>query len=70
LNPTNKLIIIGMMIAEFSTLFIFMIMVMIFGFAYKIVWRYVLKKPDDAEVPFIISLWAVYLILWINGGLI
>ena len=64
------IVIIGMMIAEFSTFFIFMTMIMIFGLAYKVVWRYVLKKPEGSEVPFIISLWAVYLILWINGGLI
>jgi len=64
------IVIIGMMIAEFSTFFIFMIMVMIFGLAYKVVWRYILKKPESAEVPFIISLWAVYLILWINEALI
>lgn len=64
------IVIIGMMIAEISTFFIFIIMLMIFGLCYKVVWRYALKKPDDAEVPFIISLWAVYIILWINGGLI
>ncbi len=64
------LVIIGMMIAELSTFFIFMAMVMIFGLIYKIIWRYVLKKPKNSEIPFIISLCAVYLILWINGGLI
>lgn len=64
------IVIIGMMIAEFSTFFIFMAMIMIFGLAYKVAWKYILKKPEDAEIPFIISLWAVYIILWINGGLI
>jgi len=64
------IVIIGMMIAQLSTFFIFMITIMIFGIAYKIVWRYVLKKPEGSEVPFIISLWAVYCVLWITGGLI
>ena len=64
------IVIIGMMISSIPYFFQFMMMIMIFGIAYKIVWRYALKKPEGSEVPFIISLWAVYLILWINGGLI
>ena len=64
------IVIIGMMIAEFSTFFVFILMIMILGIGYKIIWRYILKKPESAEVPFIISLWAVYLILWINEALI
>ena len=64
------IVIIGMMIISLNHFFIFITLIMIIGFAYKLIWRYVLKKPDDAEVPFIISLWAVYSILLINGGLI
>jgi len=59
-----------MMIAEFSTLFPLMIMLMVFGVVYKVIWRYGLKKEEGSEVPFIISLWAVYTVLWIVGGLI
>jgi len=64
------IVIIGMMIAELQTFFVFITMLMIFGLLYKIVWRFVLKKPEGSEVPFIISLWAVYVVLWITGGLI
>jgi len=64
------LVIIGMMVRTIPIFFLFMLLVLIFGIAYKLTWRYILKKPDDAEVPYIISLWAVYIILWSNGGLI
>lgn len=64
------LVMIGMMVKTIPTFFLFMILVLIFGFAYKLGWRYLLKYPETAEIPFIISFWAVYVILWINGGLI
>jgi len=64
------IVIIGMMVAEFSTFFVFMALVMFFGVAYKLIWKFGLKKPEGSEIPFIISLWAVYSVLWIVGGLI
>jgi len=64
------IVIIGMMLSELSVFFMFFILLMMFGVAYKIIWRYALKKPEGSEIPFIISLWAGYSILWINGGLI
>jgi len=64
------IVIIGMMIAEFSTFFIFITITMIFGLLYKIVWRYILKKSEGSEIPFIIALLGVYVVLWITGGLI
>jgi len=64
------IVIIGMMLVSLDHFFMLIAMIMIFGLAYKVIWRYALKKPEGSEVPFIISLWAVYLILWINGGLI
>ena len=64
------IVIIGMMIANLSTFFIFITIVMIFGLVYKIIWRYILKKPEGSEIPFIISLWVVYVVLWITGSLI
>ena len=64
------IVIIGMMIISINHFFVMVAMIMVFGFIYKIVWRYVLKKPEGSEVPFIIALWGVYVVLWVNGGLI
>jgi len=64
------IVIIGMMIISINHFFVMIAMIMVFGFIYKIVWRYVLKKPEGSEVPFIIALWGVYVVLWVNGGLI
>ncbi len=64
------IVIIGMMIAELSTFFVFMIMAMVFGVAYKSFFRYVLKKEEKKEIPFILALVLVYVLLWVFGGLI
>ena len=64
------IVIIGMMIISINHFFVMVAMIMVFGFIYKIVWRYVLNKPEGSEVPFIIALWGVYVVLWVNGGLI
>lgn len=63
------IVIIGMMISTFHYFFLMLILIMVFGFVFLLIYRLVLKKPTE-EIPFIISLWVVYLILWISGGLI
>jgi len=64
------IVIIGMMIISIPYFFLAMILIMLFGIGYKFLLRYGLKKPEGSEIPFIISLWAVYTVLWAVGGLI
>lgn len=62
--------IIGLMIPTFFPMFfIFMLLIVLFGMAYKLIFRYVLKKDKFEEVPFIPCLYAVYIAMWFIGGL-
>ena len=64
------MVIIGMMVTNIFSFFMFLGLVMLFGFLYKLVWRFILKKSEGSEVPYLLSLWAIYVILWMQEGLI
>lgn len=59
---------IGLMINSMSMFFIFLIAVVIFGFGYKLIFRYALKRDKKEEIPFIPCLYAIYITLFIIGG--
>ena len=63
------IVIIGLMISSVQTFFIFMLLVVLFGMAYKLIFRFILKKNDFEEVPFVPCLYAVYIVLFVMGGL-
>ena len=64
------IVIIGMMVSSIPYFFMAIILIMLLGMGSKFVWRYGLRKSEGSEIPFIVSLWAVYTVLWISGGLI
>ena len=64
------LIIIGLMISSVQMFFIFMLLVLLFGIAYKLIFRYVLKKDDLEEVPFIPCIYSIYIALFLIRGLV
>ena len=62
------LVIIGLMIQSVLYFFAFMLLVVLLGMGYKLFFRYVLRKEDKEEVPFLLGLYAVYLTLFFIGG--
>ena len=64
------LVIIGMMINSYPMLLVGVLLTMLFGFIYKLIFRYVLKKKKEEEVPFIPCLFLVYVALLIVEVLI
>lgn len=62
--------IIGMMVSTLPYLFLFFLLTMILGIIYMAFWRYGLNYPEKSEIPFIPSLFCVYVILFAIGGLI
>ena len=66
----KTLTIIGLLIRNIPSFFLFIILIMVIGFLYKLFFRYVLKKGFKEEIPFILALFFVYVLLWISGGLI
>lgn len=66
----KTLVIIGLLIRSIPSFFLFIILIMVIGFIYKLFFRYVLKKDFKEEIPFILALVFVYIILWFSGGLI
>ena len=62
--------IIGLMILDSLMFLVFVLLVMLYGMAYKLTFRYLLKKEYKEEIPFIPCLFIVYLTLYLIGGLI
>jgi prepilin signal peptidase PulO-like enzyme (type II secretory pathway) len=62
--------IIGMMISSIPMMFVFIILTMTFGLFWKILWKIRFKGQEIKEIPFIPSLFIVYLIIYIFGGII
>lgn len=60
------LIIMGLLLTNFTSLMIMIIMFLIFQFAYTVVWRW--KVAKTGEMPFIPCLLAVYIALIFVGG--
>ena len=65
LADVKVLVIIGMMINSYPMLLVGVLLTMLFGFAYKLVFRYAFKKKKEEEVPFIPCLFYVYCVLLI-----
>ena len=61
--------IIGLMIVNVQMFFVLMMMVILFGMAYKLTFRYILKREKTEEIPFIPCLYAVYIAMLLVGGL-
>lgn len=66
----KTLTIIGLLVKNIPSFFLFILLTMVIGFIYKIFFRYVLKKGFREEIPFILALVLVYVLLWGFGGLI
>jgi len=60
------LVIMGLLLTNFASLMIMIIMFLIFQFAYTVVWRWKVSKTE--EMPFIPCLLAVYVALILVGG--
>jgi hypothetical protein len=61
---------LGMMINSIPNFFIMIGFIMVFGFLYKLFWRFIMKKQDKEEVPFLPCLLIVYILLYTGGGII
>ena len=61
------MIIIGLLLANFTSLMIMIGAFSIFQFAYTVIWRWQVNK--DEEMPFIPCLLAVYIALLLVGGI-
>jgi len=61
------IVIIGLMISTISMFFVSIILIMLYGIAYKMVF-YFLFKDESIEIPFIPALYSVYVVLFILGG--
>ncbi len=59
-------VIFGLLLVNFSALMIMIIIFIIFQFVYTVVWRW--RISDEAEMPFIPCLLAVYVALMLVGG--
>lgn len=68
LADVKVLTVIGLMITSVPMFFVFVLATLLFGMTYKLTFRYLLKKHKYEEVPFIPPLYAVYVALWIIGG--
>jgi len=64
------LVIIGMMVFNIPSFFMFILFTLLFGIIWKVSYKYFLKKPSHYEAPFIPALLLVYICLFINGGII
>ena len=62
--------IIGLMLFSARWIFVTIIMIMLFGIVYQSIFRFVLKKPKTDKIPFIPCLFAVYVALFICGGIV
>lgn len=62
------LVVIGLMIQSVQMFFAFMLITALFGMAYKSVYVYALKYKEKDEVPFLPCLYAVYVTLYLIGG--
>lgn len=60
------LVIMGLLLTNFASLMIMIVMFLIFQFAYTVVWRW--KVDKKGEMPFIPCLLAVYIALILVGG--
>lgn len=54
------MIVLGLLLDSMLSFFILAIFVVLFGFLYKLFFRYVLKKKEGSEIPFIPCLLIVY----------
>ena len=68
LADVKVITIIGLMIPTIQMFFALMLMVVLFGMAYKLTFRYILKYKEDQEIAFILPLYAVYVALFFVGG--
>lgn len=62
--------VIGLMISNYPFLFIGVLLILLYGFVYKVIFRYVLKKDKNEDVAFIPCLFSVYLVLYFTGGVL
>jgi len=60
--------IIGLMIGSYPMLLVGVILILLFGFIYKVGMRIIAKKKFDEEIPFIPCLFLVYLTLYLIQG--
>jgi len=68
LADVKVITIIGLMINSIQMFFTLMLLVVLFGMAYKLTFRYILKKQEKELIPFIPCLYAVYIALFLIGG--
>ncbi len=59
-------IVMGLLLANFQSLIIMIVVFMIFQFVYTLMWRW--KVSDEDEMPFLPCLTAVYVALILVGG--
>jgi hypothetical protein len=62
------LVIMGLLLANFSSLMLLIIFFLVFQFVYTVIWRWKINK--DEEMPFIPCLLAVYIAMILVGGVI
>lgn len=64
----KMIVIIGLMITSMQMFFVFLLMIVLFGMAYRLVFKYFLKEEKPENIPFLPSLYAVYVALYFIGG--
>lgn len=60
--------IIGLMINSIPMFFVFVLVTLLMGMSYKLIFRFILKKDQFEEIPFIPALVCVYIVLFLIGG--
>jgi len=62
--------IMGSVVGSLKMFLIMMALIVIFGIAYKMVFKYILKRDESEEIPFIPALYTVFIAMMIIGGLL
>jgi hypothetical protein len=60
---------IGFLIPNIKFLFIFIVITLIYCFAFQLLWKFALKK-DELDAPFVVPITATYVALMFLGGLV
>lgn len=66
----KAIILIAMLIPTINYFIAFMLLIMVVGTIYKILWKLITKDPRNKEIPFIIVFFFVYVLMWFVGGIV
>lgn len=60
---------VGILLSSYFSFILFMILLVYYGLFYKMFFRFVLKKDEKEEIPFILCICFVYASLLLVGGI-